>query len=294
MPNYLIPENLIESLLKCPTPTTIERVSNLQKYIQELLGDTHYTFLQGSYKNDTAISDINDVDIVAVRRNTYSGSYSLYRCDQSILWHQIFSEIEQKLENQSKYDWIVTPGDKCIKIRGTFNADVVPAVQIGESCEEDPIAIYSFRSKKEKINYPRVHYENGVQKNKLTSGIYKPTVRMFKQWVKNHFGEQKNIISSFKIEALVHGMENEKFFDDYPTNFVIISKSILIKFNQRSLLPFAIPSVCGKEDITADWDITGRNVFLNKIRESSDLAYAAYLANTSSSAEDNWKKAFNL
>lgn len=293
MPNYSIPENLIEPLIKCPPPTTVERVSSLQQYIQDLLGDTHHTFLQGSYKNDTAISDINDVDIVATRLKTYSGIYSLHPISSWILWDTIFSEIEQKLRNQSKYNWTVTRGDKCIKVRGVFNADIVPAVQVGDDHLVDPIAIYSFRSGKEKLNYPRVHYENGVQKNKLTDGKYKPTVRLFKQWVKNHFGEQKDIISSFKMEALIHGMDNRQFFDDYPANFIIMANTILTKLNQGGSLP-VIPSVCGKENIVANWDASGLNIFLNKIRESLILAYTAYSADTLASVEDNWKKAFNL
>ena len=30
------------------------------------------------------------------------------------------------------------------------------------------------------INYPKLHYKKGVEKNQNTDGKYKPTVRMFK------------------------------------------------------------------------------------------------------------------
>ena len=76
-----------------------QEVSSLQSYIQELLID-HHTFLQGSYANDTAISDINDVDIVAIRKNTYSSVHSRVYCPASVTWDLIFSEIETRLKNQ--------------------------------------------------------------------------------------------------------------------------------------------------------------------------------------------------
>lgn len=294
MVDHKIPENLIIPLIKAPSQTKTEQVANMQNYIQELLGDTHYTFLQGSYKNDTAISDINDVDIVAVRIKTYSGQYSPHRFDNYIFWNQIFSEIEQKLRNQSKYIWTVERGDKCIKVRGAFNADIVPAVQVGEDYSIDPIVIYSFRSELEKLNYPRVHYENGVVKNKLTGGLYKPTVRMFKQWVKNHFGENKDIISSFKMEALVHAVDDKLFSSDHPTNFVLVANQIATKISQRSIMPILIPSVCGNEDISQNWDINNRKIFLNKIRESLNCALVARRTQMQYLAEDNWKKVFNI
>ena len=104
----------------------------MQNYIQDLLGKAHHTFLQGSYRNDTAISDINDVDIVAIRLTTFSSLHSGRRFPSVISWDAIFTEIEDKLRNQRRYNWTVTRDDKCIKVRGAFNADVVPAVQVND------------------------------------------------------------------------------------------------------------------------------------------------------------------
>jgi len=182
---HKIPSSHIEKLTSVPPATKITQVSNLQNHIQEILGDTHHTFLQGSYKNDTSISEINDVDIVAIRLRTFSGTHSPahLRTTPNILWDTIFSEIEQKLKDQKKYIWTVTRGDKCIKVEtNTLSADVVPAVQVLENHLVDPIAIFSFKKGLEKVNYPRVHWDNGKNKNQATGGHYKPIVRIFKNW----------------------------------------------------------------------------------------------------------------
>src|SRR3989344_1181520 len=98
-----IPTNLIDSLTQGPSAAKLSSVANLQNYIRDLLGESHHTFLQGSYRNDTAISDINDVDIIAIRKATYSGSFSRHPVSSLVSWGEIFGEIEQKLQQQSKY-----------------------------------------------------------------------------------------------------------------------------------------------------------------------------------------------
>ncbi|HRH23356.1 MAG TPA: nucleotidyltransferase [Candidatus Magasanikbacteria bacterium] len=291
---HTISSTLIDKLIKGPSPSKGNEIANLQNYIQDILSVGYHTFLQGSYKNDTAISDINDVDIVALRLQTYSGTHSPQPTTQIILWDSIFSEIEAKLKAQTRYNWTVSRGDKCINIRGGFNADVVPAAQIGTDHLVDPIAVYSFRDNVEKINKPRIHYKNGVDKNKLTNNTYKPTVRMFKNWVKNHFGDDKKTISSFKMEALVHSAEHSLFSDDYAVNFPVIANTIINKFRNSYTLPGYISSVCGTENIIANWDPVDRAKFIQKLNESKDNALHAINATSQWHADDYWKRAFNL
>lgn len=288
---HSIPQTLVDSLIKGPSATKTSEVKRMQEYIQGLLGVTHHTFLQGSYKNDTAISDINDVDIVAVRSSTYSSAHSPIQCERSVTWDKIFSEIEEILRNQKLYTWTVTRGDKCIQVRGAFNADVVPAVQIGRDHLTDPIVVYSFRDNEERINRPRVHYKNGVAKNASTDGIYKPVVRMAKNWALNHFSGDKQIVSSFKIEALVHNVEDSNFNDDYVAAFILVTSEILKTIQNQRVV---IPSVCGYEDITEKWDLNGRKDFENQLATSLQLAYSAYKATSQAEAENYWRRAFSI
>lgn len=293
MPHNVLPSD-IQKHTKGISDTKTTQVSNLQNHIQEILGDTHHTFLQGSYKNDTSISNINDVDIVAIRIQTYSGTHSTQLVSSSIIWDTIFSEIEQRLRNQRLYAWTVAPKDKCIEVEtSTFKADVVPAVQIGTDPKEDPIAIYSFRTGIEKVNSPRVHYKNGVAKHSATNKNYKPVVRMFKNWINNHFGGNSPI-SSYHIESLTHVNPNENFYDDHAVSFVIVGNHIKDLVKNHNIFSPAITSVCGTENIMTNWSLADRQKFTQKLEQSLGLALQALREPTTQYAKSYWDKAFNL
>lgn len=270
------------------------QVSNLQNHIQEILGDTHHTFLQGSYKNDTSISDINDVDVVAVRLSTFSSTHSSVPTSNTIMWDSIFSEIEHKLRNQKLYTWTVERKDKCIEVKTTnFKADVVPAVQVQRDHTEDPIVIYSFKNSAEKVNFPRTHWRNGVDKHALTNSNYKPTVRMFKNWKAAHF-DGLDVVSSYQVESLVYGAPDNLFHNDPVTSFILVSNHIVKALAQRDVIPVKIHSVCGSEDITANWDFGSRQLFKTTLGNAHSMALAAYNAGTIQDSERYWDLTFNI
>ncbi len=285
-----------DKLKAVPSPTKIGQVSNLHNWIQEILGDTHHTFLQGSYRNDTAISDINDVDIVAIRLTTYSGVHSPFATSQNdkIQWDTIFTEIENKLLNQKKYSWTVTRDDKCIIVKtDSLSADVVPAVQFHIDHLEDPIVIHSFKTGVEKINHPRLHWQNGVAKNKATDQNYKPTVRVFKNWICNHF-DKKKIISSYHMESLVHYCEDKNFSSDPVESFIKVGNEISELMDLRHVHEFPINSVCGLEDIVSNWEDENRIAFSLQLKHSVGLATQAYNSNDTVKADYLWRLAFNM
>lgn len=291
---HKIPVHAVKKHSKGVSDSRTTQVSNLQTHIQNILGDTHHTFLQGSYKNDTATSDINDVDIVAMRLRTFSSTHSPIQTVSVIPWDSIFTEIEQKLKSDKLYQWTVVRQDKCIEVRTSdFKADVVPAAQVYSDQAEDPVVIYSFKHGTEKVNYPRTHYKNGVEKNRLTNGNYKPVVRMFKNWAANQFGDV-DVASSYTIESLVHSSPNDNFSDDHAASFLVVSNHIVDTLSQRDILPVRIMSVCGSEDITSNWDFTSRQLFKTKLNESLLHGLNAYRATTEQQALNHWDKAFNL
>lgn len=80
---HKIPTDLIDGYSKGPSPSTVAAAVTVHEKIRDLLGEDYETFLQGSYRNETAISDLNDVDIVVVRKHTYSGVFAPLRRIQS-------------------------------------------------------------------------------------------------------------------------------------------------------------------------------------------------------------------
>lgn len=266
------------------------RVANLQKHIQEILSDEYHTFIQGSYKNTTAISDINDVDIVAVKLNVYSAEHSSVVIENPVPypWEKIFIEIIEKLKNQHLYQWRITPKEKCITIETTnLKADIVPAIQVHEDVTIDPIAIRKYSGNH--LTYPRIHFKNGVTKHSRTNNNYKPLVRMFKNWAKNYL--PLDTISSHKIESLLYNIPDENFMDDHFVSFILISSSIIKLLSTTSN---KILSVCGSENICDNWDISKRQLFINKLSEAKNFALLAYKSTSQKEALSNWNKAHNI
>src|SRR6516162_8137091 len=94
----LIPASAVDRYLAIPAPTTIAAVKSLHSNIRETLGPSYDTFLQGSYRNDTSIPDLNDVDIVAVRRSTWSTALTNRTRTNPISWETIFEDLQQQLQ----------------------------------------------------------------------------------------------------------------------------------------------------------------------------------------------------
>lgn len=283
--NHKIPENIIHQYKKAPSDSTVKSAVSLHENIRSILGDGYETFLQGSYRNDTCISDLNDVDIVAVRKETYSGIFSSHKFDKTIFWNQIFSEIEERVALQ--YGSKMERGDKCIKIKTSIGADVVPAVVVDDH-SKDPVAVYSFREGRERLNYPRIHYENGKKKHQNTNDIYKPTVRLFKNWTKNHFGDL-DVAPSFYVESLVYSVPDKWFVSDLAETFLRAGIYILENFK----IGAPVLMVAGAKNIFSEWDLAKVRVFMNRLGGSINHVVNAVQAGSELSAMEFWRKAFN-
>ena len=170
----LISKNLIDRYAAGPSATRRSAVKSLQQSVRKALEDAEPhrfdTFLQGSYRNGTAIADINDVDIVAL--------YDPWRSPATDAdWNKLFTRIAAILRNSWRVSGSVKINDKCVTLSGTLKADIVPAISRTTYSSTDPILIYSRRAGQERLNYPRTHYDNGVKKQDDTNDNYKATVR---------------------------------------------------------------------------------------------------------------------
>lgn len=197
---YRISQAAIDRYARGPTASRTTQVKALHQSIRAALenwGDKNYdTFLQGSYRNGTAVADINDVDIVAL----YDPWHSPASASQ---WRRLSEEVADILEKTSLVSGAVSLGDKCVKLEGPVKADVIPAISRSAYSSTDPVMIYSRRSGQERPNYPRTHYSHGVTKQAATGDAYKATVRMFKRWKAQY---DSLVAPSFYIECAVHSV----------------------------------------------------------------------------------------
>lgn len=286
---HLIPTTAVDRYAAAPAATTVTAAKCLQESIRDVLGGGYETFLQGSYKNDTGIPDLNDVDVVALRKETTSTVFTGKIASTSISWDQIFQELQNALEASYHYRGKTKRGDKCVKVNTNFNADVIPAVRIGDVAT-DPIAVYSFREQRERKNFPRDHYANNVRKQARTLNAYKPTVRMFKRWARNWF-PWTDTAPSFYVECLIHSVPDDKFTSDPAASFLLVGNYIVSELHWYS----EIMSVAGDKDIltSTEWEPAKFETFQTRLALSVNLSVRAFNATSSTEANQYWRQAFN-
>lgn len=283
---HKISDTAVHRYRKAPSDTTISKAASAQNNIRDILGPDYETFLQGSYKNDTSTSDFNDVDIVAVVKQTHSGTFSSKVATSSVSWDHIFSAIEAKLNASPLYRGKFTRADKCITINAGITVDVVPAVHITDATQ-DPIAIFSFREDRERLNHPRVHYANGKSKNERTSGHYKPVTRMMKAWAAAHF-DGTDVAPSFYIESMVHSAPDNLFTSDHAVSFVRVALDMTTKLAGNG----PVLNVAGTKNIFDEWDQNKRLTVRNQLLASLQHIKNALDATSESDANRHWHAAF--
>lgn len=282
MTTFNISQSLIDGYSAGPSPTKVTQVASLQQTIRDVLGDEDYdSFLQGSYRNGTALADINDVDIIARRKATNAPL-------SAGTWESLFNTIANELRSSYRVSGAVSLGDKCVKLKGTsFNADIVPAVAIGDFLV-DPIAIWSQRQKAQRPNYPRTHYNNGVKKQKATSDSFKATVRLFKRWARQ-YASFSDTAPSFYIECAVHTVASDTFSSYLPLSFAKVGFEICSWSRYK-----VINSVAGDKDIltAAEWHPDNFEAFKAKLAPDLRFVVRAIDASTTEEASRLWKLAF--
>jgi hypothetical protein len=278
-----ISQHLIDRYSAGPSPSKTSGVGRLQNAIREVLEPAYDTFLQGSYRNSTALADINDVDIVAREIGEKAPKSVAY-------WEALFEHIARLLRTSSRISGAVSIGDKCVKLTGSLgglNADIVPALAI-RNLATDPIAVWSRRRQVEVPNHPRVHYDNGVRKQADASDAYKPTVRLLKGWSRQYAGMDKTA-PSFYLECAVHDAADSNFRAYLPRSLFNVGREILSWSRYKR-----INSVAGDKDIlvTGEWSPDNFEAFKAKLKTDVAIVGRALTASSTAEADRLWKLAF--
>lgn len=231
----LFPEEMLQQWTSPLSASEEQRVENTVKMIKEALrSDSRFNeiefevFAQGSYANNTNIKKNSDVDICVMCTSTFFPCYEpglenedYGFVDGTIAYSEFRSLVVDALK--AKFGaYAVQEGNKCVDIAANsyhVNADVVPAFMyrdykiIHSKDSNRFIEGIKFFSKddEEVINYPKMHIENGINKNKETNHRYKKLVRIMKM-VRSIMVNNKIIdgdcITSFLVECLVWNVPN--------------------------------------------------------------------------------------
>jgi hypothetical protein len=232
-------ESIFRGWSKPVSDTEEEKCANTERMIRDAIDKSSALnklnieiFTQGSYKNNTNIRLDSDVDISVLCRDYIfserpnDGSITqeqtgLLDSDYSYLTFkdEVGAALVGKFGNA-----MVVRGKKAFDVHASsyrVDADVVPCFEHRRYRRNslNQIIYYSgveFRPDDggSVINWPKQHYENGVQKNKDTGGKFKFTTRILKK-LRNEMNDENiieaNNLPSYLIECLVWNVENKYF-----------------------------------------------------------------------------------
>lgn len=251
-----------------------------------LAGHDFEIYLQGSYRNDTNIYGDMDVDIVVQLNETFTdgtgavpalmqGAFRQLRTPATYFWHDFRSDVISALRSYYGSASVI-PRNKCVEVIGPYgmSADVIPAIQyrlhlpssgpLAPSYLEG-IAFWTHNEGRMVINYPKLHYENGVYKNSesQTGGWFKPSVRVFKN-LRNRLVLNQSVPTdaapSYFVQCLLYNVPSSEFGLNYQST---VLRSL------TWLLGATMPSLVCQNGLTPlfgttpeQWSVSAANDFL--------------------------------
>ena len=273
-----------------PAPTWVSRAASQYAGITSTLENvgplTPKLFLQGSYRRDTAIHTINDVDIVAICALEYPGSGA----PGGRTWSrdEIFEALAAPLRANAAYAGKVRYGaaSLCIKLDLGIQVEILPAVfKKGNSDPaREPFYIYRPEQRAWVEAFARVHQEALTTMNKRVAGNFIPAIKVFK-----HLNKKWNLGAvSFHIECLLHAFPDASFSGgtaDYTAQILNTMAS-----HEAGVWPgFGIKTPAGDRLLFSDseWNTTSWATGHAAMKE---LARAAWEAKTTA----DWPRAVQL
>lgn len=220
-------------------------------------------FLQGSYKQQTAIHGINDVDVVALCslwQPPLPGPSSGPTWDRN----QIFAAIASSIMSDTRYANRVgyTAQSMCIKVYGDVKIEVLPVVYTtyNHDASKEPFRLFRPSTGQWADGFARLHQGFLTWKNKSekTSGNFIPAIKVFKH-IRTRFSLQA---VSFHIECLLYSLPDALFWGspaDYLTNlFSHIAGATASEWYLHTVL-----TPCGDRDIftNGEWNSAAWGLF---------------------------------
>lgn len=230
-----IPESQLETWAHQGAVTTAKSTADsirnaLNSYSGWPEGIDFEVYLQGSYRNSTNIRGDSDVDVVAQLNSTFYSNLSeeqkrlLGILPASYGWSGFKVDVLDALRSYYGQSQI-TEGNKSIKVKannGRLAADVVVCSQyrkyksVNNYDYVEGMCFWTRNDDRRVINYPKIHYDNGVAKHQNTNKWYKPIVRLFKNSRRYISGDAT---PSYFLECLLYNVPNSKFGESYQDSF---------------------------------------------------------------------------
>jgi hypothetical protein len=244
------------------------------------------SFLQGSYRRDTAIHTINDVDVVALCHVAYRPSANRATRDQ------IHDMVKLGIAASERYSKKIHHGPEsiCVKVvlKGVV-VEVLPALYFpGQPLDVDPC--YIFKDGQWVPAFARRHQELVSEKNAKTDGMFVPMIKVLK-----HLRSQSGRLAvsdavSFHLECLLFAVADTVYSGSYGECIARVLTSLAgftpQKAEQSGLRTPVRDKVLFAED---EWNIGAYSRFHPFVREWAAAANEANAEKDADIAAASWQ-----
>ena len=245
-------------------------------------------FLQGSYRQDTAIHSINDVDIVALCDLWQPGGGS----GRSWSRDEIFDAVAAPLLQSGNYKGKVRYGQTsmCIKVDLGIKVEILPVVfRKGNSDPTDePFRLYRPRSQRWEDGFARKHQSLMTAKNQRgqVGGNFKPMVKVMKHVCSVHGVP----VVSFHLECLLYGMPDE-YFTGSPPDYIAKVLAFIARYDADAWYRTDIATPCRDRSLftSTEWALHGWNQFHRSAVTWAKIAHDATQQPSADAAVNPWK-----
>lgn len=276
--------------------TAASEHSNVRRLLEDRLGPAGelevVTFLQGSYRQDTAIHSINDIDIVALC-SALSQPGSGLSSARSWSRDDIFAALQAALLEDHRYRGKVRfgPNSLCLKLDLGIKVEILPSVMKAGTTDTDqePFRIY----RPEKVMwidaYARYHQARLTDKNGR-SGNFKPMIKVMKHLRDIYTYFVKTDAVSFHIECLLYAIPNDAFSGS-SADYIPHVLRILANFSPSQARDSNIKSPCGDKVLFSadEWSDAAYTRFHNWVQGWADKAEKARDAYDRDAAITTWQ-----
>ena len=278
-----------------PSPSFIKQAASEHENIRSLIENPNgparelspRCFLQGSYKQDTAIDRINDIDIVVLCELWQPGYGNAG--GRSFGRNEIFNIVASSItaNNLHKSKVRYNDGSMCIKVDLGIKVEILPVVfkQNNYDFHKEPFRLYRPEKQQWEDGYARYHQNLLSWKNsrEKTNGNFKPAIKVFK-----HLRSLFNIDAvSFHIESFLYNLPDSLYLGN-PPDYITNILNFIIKWDSEEWYKTDIKTPCGDRSIftTNEWEQKKWLAFYEFIQLASR---AANIASASKDISDTIK-----
>ncbi len=285
-----------------PSSSFVQKASRIHNAIRDLIEDAYgpaaviapKTLLQGSYKQDTATYNINDIDIVALCQLWFpaaSGGYG-NGSSKSYSRDEIFEIIASALRRNSDYASKLryNKDSMCIKLELDIKVEILPVVFSAGNFDPavEPFKLYRPHKSAWDDGYARYHQKHLSAKNGVlrADGNFIPCIKVLKHLRSRFYLDAV----SFHIECLLYSMPDH-CFSGSPARYINEVLSYIASTSAEDWYKKVLNTPCGERDIFSsdEWNARSWIEFHNQVKQWAEISSLAVKATPKSNAIKAWQ-----